>query len=198
MTWSLWQCLTAVYPYFRFKFHKFDNDDVIKWKHFRVTAGPLWWESTGHRWIPLTKANDAEPDIFFDLHLDKRLSKQSRCRWFGTPSCSIWRHSNDSSAYPDLVPAVVPARPYKQCDVQYQHCTNSGRHWQVVSDVGEVSPDGTEVNHVGSCYHAPTVGGSLRTHCHPAAEGTQVCIVRVLIIKEYGNTFSRIIAYTSH
>ena len=26
---------------------------------FRVT-GPLWGESTGHRWIPLTKANDAE------------------------------------------------------------------------------------------------------------------------------------------
>ena len=28
-------------------------------KKFRVT-GPLWEESTGHRWIPLTKANDAE------------------------------------------------------------------------------------------------------------------------------------------
>ena len=26
---------------------------------FRVT-GPLWGESTGHRWIPLTKASDAE------------------------------------------------------------------------------------------------------------------------------------------
>ena len=27
--------------------------------NFRVT-GPLWGESTGHRWIPLTKASDAE------------------------------------------------------------------------------------------------------------------------------------------
>ena len=26
---------------------------------FRVT-GPVWGESTGHRWIPLTKASDAE------------------------------------------------------------------------------------------------------------------------------------------
>ena len=26
---------------------------------FRVT-GPLWGEFTGHQWIPLTKANDAE------------------------------------------------------------------------------------------------------------------------------------------
>ena len=35
------------------------HDDVIKWKHFRVT-GPLCGEFTGHRWIPLTKASDAE------------------------------------------------------------------------------------------------------------------------------------------
>ena len=28
-------------------------------RHFRVT-GPLWGESTHHRWIPLTKASDAE------------------------------------------------------------------------------------------------------------------------------------------
>ena len=38
------------------------HDDVIKWKHFRVT-GPLCGEFTGHRWIPLTKAGDAE--LFF-------------------------------------------------------------------------------------------------------------------------------------
>ena len=35
------------------------HDDVIKWKHFRVT-GPLWGESADHLWIPLTKASDAE------------------------------------------------------------------------------------------------------------------------------------------
>ena len=31
---------------------------------FRVT-GPLWGKSTGHRWIPLIKASDAEPLCFF-------------------------------------------------------------------------------------------------------------------------------------
>ena len=34
-------------------------------------------------------------DIFFDLCLNKRLSKQSRRRWFETPSCSSWRHCNE-------------------------------------------------------------------------------------------------------
>ena len=35
------------------------HDDVIEWKHFRVT-GHLCGEFTGHRWIPRTKASDAE------------------------------------------------------------------------------------------------------------------------------------------
>ena len=54
------------------------HDDVIKWKHFRV-AGPLCGEFTGHRWIPLTKASDAELWRFLWYAPEhKRLSKQSR------------------------------------------------------------------------------------------------------------------------
>ena len=33
-------------------------------------------------------------DVFFDLHMSKRLSKQSRRRWFETPSHSLWRRCN--------------------------------------------------------------------------------------------------------
>ena len=36
------------------------HDDIIKFKHFRVTSH-LCAEFTGPRWIPLTKASDAEP-----------------------------------------------------------------------------------------------------------------------------------------
>ena len=57
---------------------------------FRVT-GPLWGDSTGDRWISLTKAVTPSFQIFFDLCMNKRLSKQSRRRWFETPSCSLWR-----------------------------------------------------------------------------------------------------------
>ena len=32
---------------------------------------------------------------FFDLRLNKRLSKQSRGWWFETPSCPLWRHRNE-------------------------------------------------------------------------------------------------------
>ena len=33
-------------------------------------------------------------NVFFDLRLNKRLSKQSRGLWFETPSRSLWRHYN--------------------------------------------------------------------------------------------------------
>ena len=63
---------------------------------FRVT-GPLWGESTGHRWILLTKPVTQRLDVFFDLRLNKQLNKQSRPRRFGTPSRSLWRHCNEQA-----------------------------------------------------------------------------------------------------
>ena len=34
-------------------------------------------------------------DVFFDLLLKKRLSKQSRRRWLKKPLCPLWRHCNE-------------------------------------------------------------------------------------------------------
>ena len=39
---------------------------------------------------PVTRSFDA----FFDLHLNKRLSKQSKDWWFETLSCPLWHHCN--------------------------------------------------------------------------------------------------------
>ena len=59
---------------------------IAWWRHqmltiFRVT-GPLWGAFIGHQWIPLTKSVTRSFDVFFDLRLNKRLSKQSRWWWF--------------------------------------------------------------------------------------------------------------------
>ena len=55
----------------------FNHDDVIKWNIFRVT-GPLCGEFTGEflSQRPVSRGFGA----FFDLRLNERLSKQSRCR----------------------------------------------------------------------------------------------------------------------
>ena len=37
--------------------------------------------------------------FFFALRLNKRLSKQSKRRWFEAPSCPLWRHCNEKHGY---------------------------------------------------------------------------------------------------
>ena len=61
--------------------------------NFRVTCH-LCGEFNGHRWIPNTKANDAELWCFCHLHPNKRLSKQWWGWWFETLSHPLWRHCN--------------------------------------------------------------------------------------------------------
>ena len=70
----------------------FDND-VINGNIFRVTD-PLQGEFTGHRWIPSQRPVTRSFDVFFDLRLNKRLSKQLWGWCFETPQCSLWRHCN--------------------------------------------------------------------------------------------------------
>ena len=142
--------------------------ETIWWHHemetFFCVTGPLWGESTGHRWIhyddvimgamssqitslmivystvysgadqrkhqssaslafvrgihrgpvnsphkwPVARKMFPFDDVImsshkgqwrgalvFSLRLNKRLTKQSWCRWFETPSRSLWRHCND-------------------------------------------------------------------------------------------------------
>ena len=60
---------------------------------FRV-AGHLCGEFTVTSEFPTQRAVPRSFDIFFDLHLNKRLSKQSWGWWFETPSHPLWHHCN--------------------------------------------------------------------------------------------------------
>ena len=48
-------------------------------------------------------------DVYFDLRLNKRLSKQSWGWWFETPSWSLWRQCNDKRNYQKSFSARYPA-----------------------------------------------------------------------------------------
>ena len=61
---------------------------------FHVT-GYLCWEFIGPRWIPRTKASDAELWFFFYLSQNKRFGKQSSGWWFETLSRPSWRYCNE-------------------------------------------------------------------------------------------------------
>ena len=61
---------------------------------FRVTC-PLCGEFTGPGEFPTQRPVTRSVDVFFDLRLNKRLSKQPWGWWFETPSWSLWRQCND-------------------------------------------------------------------------------------------------------
>ena len=62
---------------------------------FRVT-GPLWGEFTGPGEFPAQRPVTRSFDVFFDLRLNKRLSKQPWGWCFETPSWPLWRQCNAS------------------------------------------------------------------------------------------------------
>ena len=68
------------------------------WRHQIEIFSPLLtlWEGnpplTGG--FPSQRPVTRSFEFFFDLRLNKRLSKQPRRRWFETPSHSLWRHCN--------------------------------------------------------------------------------------------------------
>ena len=80
----------------------------LKYKYIGYT----WWRhqmETFFAWLAICAGNSLVPgefpaqrpvmrsfDIFFDLRLNKRLSKQSWCWWFETLSCPLWHHCNVS------------------------------------------------------------------------------------------------------
>ena len=66
------------------------HDDVIKWKHF-----PRYWpfaQVPGE--FPTQRPVTRSFDVFFNLLLNKGLSKQSRGWWFETLSRPLWRQCN--------------------------------------------------------------------------------------------------------
>ena len=107
-----------------------------KWNTFRMSDplweitsvdSPTWWihphndvTKTFSALLALCEENplvtDGSPsqrpvtgsfDVFFDLCLNKRLSKQSRRRWFETPSHSLWHHCNAKKAKPRPEPMLT-------------------------------------------------------------------------------------------
>ena len=67
---------------------------------FRVTD-PLCGEFTGPGEFPTQRPVTRSFDVFFDLRLNKRVSKQPWGWWFETLSWSLWRHCNANVLAPD-------------------------------------------------------------------------------------------------
>ena len=102
---------------------------------FRVT-GPLCGELTGPGEFPTQRPVTRSFAVFFDLRLNKRLSKQPWGWWFETPSWSLWCQCNvnrgpdvfniakvTTMCYIEIVPLTLKMAAYglKGCSL-YHKC----------------------------------------------------------------------------
>ena len=79
--------------------------------------------------FPSQRAVTLNFDVFFDLRLNKRLSKQSRCRWFGTASQSLWRHCNGHTLYKCILYSVIINTQTNQNQTEVRtHASGLGNH----------------------------------------------------------------------
>ena len=90
-------------------------------------------------------------DVFFDLRLNKRLGKQSRRRWFKTPSGSLWRHCNVLDLWLNMfllmrdVTDVTSSLISQDCVLYIG--SEISRHLKVMAPMGIYNGD--QVTHIG-------------------------------------------------
>ena len=100
-------------------------------------------------------------DVFFDLRLNKRLSKQWWGLWFEMPSRSFWRHfkCNDKKEFNTLWPsdAIWRHRSASLLDQIMACCLMGPSHylnqcWLIINEVLWHSPEGTSLGNAQDTY----------------------------------------------
>ena len=81
------------------------------WRHQMETLSALLAICVGNSLVPgefpAQRPVTRSFRVFFDLSLNKPLSKQSWGWWFETLSCSLWRHGNVVSCYISRAPVAT-------------------------------------------------------------------------------------------
>ena len=85
---------------------------ITWWRHQMETFSALLAICAGNSpvpgEVPTQRPVTRSFDVFFDLHPNIRLSKQSWGWWFETPSRPLWRHRNDIYQLTCNMPSPVP------------------------------------------------------------------------------------------
>ena len=91
------------------------------WRHQMETFSALLALCAGNSLVtgefPAQRPVTRSVDGFFDLRLNKRLSKQSQVWWFETPSRPLWRHCNvlgSDAVYIRYKTVVIEASRYQK------------------------------------------------------------------------------------
>ena len=91
---------------------------VIKWEHF-----PHYWSFVRNSPVigefPTQRLVTRNFDVFFDLRLNKWVSKQWWCWWFETLSRPLWRHGNTFIYHTESIPWLLMTWQHKDHPQQW-------------------------------------------------------------------------------
>ena len=103
--------------------------EIAWWRHQMETFSALLALYAGNSPVPgefpTQRPVTRSFDVFFDLRLNKRLSKQAWGWWFETPSRPLWRHRNENLRY--------TLRETTDSKVLTLLITNRFYHWNFIS-----------------------------------------------------------------
>ena len=95
------------------------------WRHHMETFSTLLAICTGNSPVtgesPQQRPVTRNIGVFFDLRLNKWLSKQLWGWWFETPSCPLWRHSNTMPCLLHVFITTLRKWSMVYCDTRLQY-----------------------------------------------------------------------------
>ena len=123
-----------------------------------VGNSPVTGEFPAHR--PVTWSFD----VFFDLCLNERLSKQSWGWGFEMPSCPLWRHSNGGGLnqvrtnfrWADATIRKMPTSGWKLCRTSLKQVLDILHNDKVIKKDNKVNPDVFYCSETAANTHVPT------------------------------------------
>ena len=163
MSWHHYATETAACP----------NDWLSWWRHQMEAFSTLLALCAGNS--PSQRPVTRSFEFFFDLRLNKSLSKQSWGWWFGTPSRSLWRHSISvvssqvSLDYSAFTPQTLTTLPthWRYCSRALSHrCILCGTKMQH----GDVITWTVQIPHCCFFYGETLVADGFPLHKRPAVQ----------------------------
>ena len=130
-----WSLVQIIFPWWCYQWKQFPRYWPFGWG---IHRSPVHFPHKGH---------DTELRFFFDLHLNKRLSKQTRRRWFKTPSSSLCRH-HDAAIFNNLCFCRFSARLSVNKDIFCYDYAVVRVRWQAVFRKYEVLLSGSYTDKV--------------------------------------------------